>query len=170
MCMCTYIDRYGQHENDKAKHERDKAKSNCPTTARRYIGFPPSRIANANSIRVFNDAPAATSPSLHSFSFFTLTQHLIFWVSTTTTTTTNTSVRIPFTKKDAENDPLRTRTQATHKTARGQMPVPSPVSSPFNPRDRRKRCLLLLLQTLCHHPKRLCTDKRTTPQYPTMFV
>ena len=45
------------------------------------------------------------------------------------------------TKKDAENDPLRTRTQATHKTARGQMPVPSPVSSPSNPRDRTKKML-----------------------------
>ena len=49
---------------------RDKAKRNCPTTARCYTGFPPSRIANANPIRVFNHAPAATSPSLHSFSFF----------------------------------------------------------------------------------------------------
>ena len=57
---------------------RDKAKRNCPTTARYYIGFPPSRTANADSIRVFNAAPAATSTSLHSFSFFTLTQHLIF--------------------------------------------------------------------------------------------
>ena len=57
---------------------RDNAKRTCPTTARCYTGFPPSRIATANSIRVFNDAPAATSPSLHSFSFFTLTQHLIF--------------------------------------------------------------------------------------------
>ena len=42
------------------------------------------------------------------------------------------------TKKDAENDPLRTRTQSMHKTSRGQMPVPSPVSLPFNPRDSTK--------------------------------
>ena len=42
------------------------------------------------------------------------------------------------TKKDAENDPLRTRTQSMQKTSRGQMPVPSPVSLPFNPRDSTK--------------------------------
>ena len=51
----------------------------------------------------------------------------------------------PLTKKDAENDPLNTRTQPMHKTSRGRLPVPSPVSLPFNPRDSTKGPLHLLI-------------------------